>query len=171
MLRRWSRICWKGSMFWKACNKQNTWEWWMCMGCNQQRSATDSARAGSWSGDSKNYCVWGFDVGWNVSGQNLFHGCCCQSRRNIMLQLLMTIQTATKEPDFLQKVIAGDEWWAYGYDPWSGNEGPVVPVEVTWSSMPEESMAKSQQDQDHINCVFWLGRCCPSWVHPAKPNN
>ena len=33
-----------------------------------------------------------------------------------MLQLLMTIQTATKEPDFLQKVIAGDEWWVYGYD-------------------------------------------------------
>ena len=40
MLQRWLRICWKWSMFWNACNKQNTWEWWMCMGCNQQRSVT-----------------------------------------------------------------------------------------------------------------------------------
>ena len=27
------------------------------------------------------------------------------------------IQTATNEPDFLEKVITGDEWWAYGCDP------------------------------------------------------
>ena len=49
--------------FWKACNKQNTWECWMCTGCYQQRLATDSVRTRSWSGDSKNYCVWDFDSG------------------------------------------------------------------------------------------------------------
>ena len=27
------------------------------------------------------------------------------------------IQTATNEPDFLKKVITGDESWVYGYDP------------------------------------------------------
>ena len=26
------------------------------------------------------------------------------------------IQTTTNEPDFLKKVITGDEWWVYGYD-------------------------------------------------------
>ena len=26
------------------------------------------------------------------------------------------IQTATNEPDFLKKVITGDEWWVHGYD-------------------------------------------------------
>ena len=63
ILQRWSRICWKGSMFWKACTKQNTWECWTCMGCNQQRLMTDSVRTRSWSEDSKNYCVWDFDAG------------------------------------------------------------------------------------------------------------
>ena len=27
------------------------------------------------------------------------------------------IQTTTNEPDFLKKVIAGDELWVYSYDP------------------------------------------------------
>ena len=36
-LQRWSRVCWKWSTFWKACNKQNTWECWMCTGCDQWR--------------------------------------------------------------------------------------------------------------------------------------
>ena len=57
MLQRWLRISWKWSFFWKACNKQNTWEWWACTACNPQRSATDSVRTRSWSGDSKKYCA------------------------------------------------------------------------------------------------------------------
>ena len=62
-LQRWTRICWKWSTFWKACNNQNAWECLMCMGYNQQRPATDSVRTKSWSGDSKNYCAWDFDAG------------------------------------------------------------------------------------------------------------
>ena len=61
------------------------------------------------------------------------------------------IQTATNEPDFLKKVITGDELWVYGYGP--EKKGPVVPVEVAWFSTPEEGVAKSQQYQDHVNCV------------------
>ena len=34
-----------------------------------------------------------------------------------MLHLLMTIQTDTREPDFLKKVITGGELWVYSYDP------------------------------------------------------
>ena len=63
MLQRWLRICWKWSTFWKACKKKNTWECWISMGCNQQRSATGNVRTRSWSADSKNYCVWDFDTG------------------------------------------------------------------------------------------------------------
>ena len=37
MLQRSSRICWKWVTFWKAWNKQNTWECWTRMGCNQER--------------------------------------------------------------------------------------------------------------------------------------
>ena len=69
MLQRWLKNCWKWSMFWKTYNKQNTWECWTHMGCNQQRLATDSVRTRSWSGDSKNYCVWHFWLSistWNV---------------------------------------------------------------------------------------------------------
>ena len=72
-LQRWLRICWKWSMFWKACNKQNTWESWMCMSCNQRRLATDSVRTRSWSEDSKNYYVWDFDSG-------SWHGTCDKIR-------------------------------------------------------------------------------------------
>ena len=44
---------------------------------------------------------------------------------------------------------------------WSGNKRPVVPMEVTWFSMPKGGTAKLQQDQDHVNYVFWLGRVLP----------
>ena len=93
VVQRWLRICWKWSTFWKACNKRSTWECWTCTGCNQQRSAADSVRTRSSSGDSKNYSVWDFDAGsWHetMSWQNSFHGFCYQSRRSIVLQLLMT---------------------------------------------------------------------------------
>ena len=71
MLQRWSRICWKWSTFWKACNKQNTWECCTCMGCNQQRSVTDSVRTRSWSRDCKNYCAQDFDT-WSC--HETYHG-------------------------------------------------------------------------------------------------
>ena len=93
MLQRWSRICWKWSTFWKACSEQNTWECWMYMGCNQQRSAAGSVRTRRWSGDwfQKLLCLrfWCRILAWNVSWPNSFHGFCYQSRRNIVLQLLM----------------------------------------------------------------------------------
>ena len=73
MLQRRSRICWQWSTFWKACNTQNPWECWTCTDCSQQRSATDSVRTRSWSGDSKHYCVWGFDsVSWHEMCQAKF---------------------------------------------------------------------------------------------------
>ena len=70
MLRRWSRIFWKWSTFWKACNKQNTWECWTCTGRKQQRSATDGVTTRSWSGGSRNCCVQDFDAG-------SWHEMCC----------------------------------------------------------------------------------------------
>ena len=78
------------------------------------------------------------------------------------------IQTATNEPDFLKKVITRDEF--VDLQLWTRNEGPVIPMEAVWFSMPEEGAAKSQQDQDHVNCVFWLGKCCPSQERPSSAN-
>ena len=75
-LQRWLRMCWKRSMFWKAWNKRNTWECWTCTGCNQQRSATDSARTRSSSGDPKIYCVWDFDA---ESWHGMCHGKICST--------------------------------------------------------------------------------------------
>ena len=60
----------------RPANKENIWECWMCMGCNQQRSSTDSVRTRSWSGDSKNYCVWDFDAG---SHHETCHGKICST--------------------------------------------------------------------------------------------
>ena len=61
--------------------------YWTCMGCNQQRSVTDSARTRSWPGDTRNYCVsfWHRILAWSLSWQNPFCGFCYQSRRNIVL--------------------------------------------------------------------------------------
>ena len=50
------------------------------------------ARTGSWSGDSKSYCFRDFGAGsWHETWQNLSHGFCYQSRRNIVLPLLMML--------------------------------------------------------------------------------
>ena len=32
-------------------------------------------------------------------------------------------------------------------------------MKVPWFSMPKDGEAKSQQDQDQVNCDFWLERC------------
>ena len=40
MRQRWLRFCWKWCSFWKACNKQNTWECWTWTRCSQERSTT-----------------------------------------------------------------------------------------------------------------------------------
>ena len=70
-----------------------------------------------------------------------------------MLHLLMTIQTDTREPDFLKKVITGGELWVYSYDA-EKKAHPVIPMEIARCSTSEEGAAKLQQDQDHVNCVF-----------------
>ena len=61
-LQRWSRICWKWCMFWKACNKQNPWKCWPFMGCDQRRLLTYSVRTRSWFGDSKTCSVQDFHM-------------------------------------------------------------------------------------------------------------
>ena len=65
------------------------------------------------------------------------------------------IQTTANEADFLKKVITGGELWVYSYDA-EKKAHPVIPMEVAWFSH-EERMAKSQQDQNHANCVFVIG--------------
>ena len=91
-LQRWLEICGKRSTFWKACNKQNTWKHWMCVGCNQWKLAIDCARIRISTGDSTDYCFRDFGGGslqetWR---QNLFRGSCHKSRRNFILKLHRT---------------------------------------------------------------------------------
>ena len=106
---------------------------------------------------------------WNVSWQNSFCSFCYQNRRNIVLQLLMT----WFKPLPMNQISSSrpNQRWIVGLQLWSGNEGPVVSMDVTWFSTPKEGVAKLQQDQDHLNCVFWLGRGCASWVCPSRTNN
>ena len=51
--------------------------------------------------------------------------------------------------------------WMVGPPLWSGNEGPVVPVEVAWLSTPEEGVEMSWQDQLCLLlltvCFYWEG--------------
>ena len=64
------------------------------------------------------------------------------------------IQITTNEPDFLKKVITGDDSWVCNYD----SENSQL---SQWKSPGSlrlrrcgEGVAKSQQDQDHINYFF-----------------
>ena len=100
MFQWWLRFCWKWSMCWKGGNKENTWECQTCVGCNQQRSATDRVRTRSWSGDSKNYCVLFCRriLAWNVSWQNSFHSFCCPEGGNMVPQLLMMLGEMCEVP-------------------------------------------------------------------------
>ena len=51
------------------------------MGCDQQRSATDSVRTRSLSGDSKNYCVQNFDAGsWHETCHGKIHSAASATR-------------------------------------------------------------------------------------------
>ena len=126
----------------------------------------------SWSADSKNYCVQDSDAAtWHemchckinspASTTRAEGTSCCSC-----WWLDWTCYQQTKFPQ------EGQNWrLMVNLQLWSRKEGPVVPVEFTWASLPEGIMAKLQQDHNHVNCVFWLGKCCPSRVCPSRPNN
>ena len=78
------------------------------------------------------------------------------------------IQTATTEPDFLKKVITGDESWVCGYDPETKAQSSQ------WKSSGSPRLKKVRQSCNKIMTmltVFWLGRRCPSWACPSRPNS
>ena len=62
------------------------------------------------------------------------------------------IQTATNEPDFLKKVITGDEQWAYSYDPESKAQSPQW--KLSGSPCLNKVQQSCKQEQDHVNCAF-----------------
>ena len=101
MLQRWLRICWKWSIFWKVCHKQNTWERWMF--CNQPMNILQWIWAAINKDQRLTVRELEADLGipkllcprfihrilaWNMLWQNLFCSFSYQSRRNIVLQLL-----------------------------------------------------------------------------------
>ena len=66
-------------------------------------------------------------------------------------ELIQMIQTATNEHGFLKKVITRDESSTTIYDQETKARCPNASYLV---STPEEGEAKSQQDQNHVNCVL-----------------
>ena len=113
MLQRWLRISWKWSMFWKACKKQNTWECWTCTGCNKDRWLTvqeleadlgipKTTVSKILTQDLGMKCVMAKFIPWLLLPEQKEY---CAAIANDL------IQTVTNEPDFLKKVITGDELW------------------------------------------------------------
>ena len=153
MPQRQSRSSWKWPTVWKACSGQDTWECWMCTGHNPQRWATDSVRTRSWSGGSQTTVskILMQDLGMKcVVAKSLPQLLLPEQKEHRAAVANDLIQPTANELDVL-KVITGDESRVYT---WSWNEGPVVPMEATWVSMPHEGEAKSQWDQDHVNCFL-----------------
>ena len=65
------------------------------------------------------------------------------------------IQTTTDDPDFLKKVITGDEWWVYGYDPETKAQSHE------WKSRGSPHLKKVRQSCSKIKTmltVFLIGK-------------
>ena len=60
------------------------------------------------------------------------------------------IQTATNEPDFLKKVITGDESWVCGYDPETKAQSSQ------WKSSGSPRLKKVRQSCNKIKTIFIL---------------
>ena len=123
------------------------------------QSTTDSVRTRSWSGDSKNYCAWDFDAGsWHETRHGKIHSAASATRAEGTL-CCSYYWLDSNHYQWTRFPPEARNWrWIMGLWLWSGNKGPVDLKEVAWFSKPGEGTAKSQ-DQDHVNCVFWLGRC------------
>ena len=57
---------------------------------------------------------------------------------------------------FLKTVITRDESWVYSYSYDSEMKAQSSQWKSLGSPWPRESVAKSQQDHDHVNCVFFF---------------
>ena len=104
----------------------------------------------------------------NMLWQNSFCGFCYQSRGNTVLQLLMTsfkllpvnhISSRRSYPEMNHGSTAMMQKWRPSH---SNGRRLILHAQRRHS--------KIQQYQDH-NCVFLLGRCCPSKIHPSRSNN
>ena len=151
MLQWGLRICWKWSTFWKACNKQNTWECWTCTACN-----------------NKDRCLamWELEADLGIPktpvSEALTHnfGMKCIVAKFILWLLLPEqkehraaiandlIHTATNEPDFPKKVITKGESWVctQEYDPETKTQSSQ------WKLPDSPSPKKVQQS------VFLIGK-------------
>ena len=151
----------------EACNK-NTWECWTCMGCNQQRWASDTVRTRSWRADSKNYYVWDFDAGsWYDT---------CRGKIRSMAASTKTEGTLCHRSQCLdsnhyqwtKKFITRDEWWVYSYD-------PEIKAQLSQWKLPGSPCPKKpRQSRSKIKTkltVFLIGTVLSSRVCPSWPNS
>jgi hypothetical protein len=67
-----------------------------------------------------------------------------QHRLEVCMELKEQVRS---DPDFLSKVVTGDESWIYVYD-------PIVPVEVSIFTPAEERAASEKQREDNVDLLF-----------------
>ena len=122
-------------------------------------------------GIPKTMCLrfWCRIFAWNITWKNSFLASATRAEGILCCNSYWLDSNSYQWTRFPQE--SHNQRWIVGLWLWSRNEGPIVSVEVTWFSMPEEGMAKLQPDQDHVSCIFWLRRCCASWICSSRPNN
>ena len=140
------------------------------VGCNLQRSATDSVRTRTDLGipnstvseiltqDLSMECVMAKFIPWLLlPEQKEYHAVLAND----------LIQTATNEPDFLKKVITRDKWWVYGYNL------EMRAQSSQWESCGSPCPKKAQQSRSKIKTMLTVFTDCkgPSQVRPSRPNN
>ena len=80
------------------------------------------------------------------------------------------IQTTTNEPDFLKKVIIGDELWVYGYD-------PEMKAHLSqWKSPQSPCPKKVRQSRSKIKTTLtvffdWEGVVHQEYIPPGQTIN
>ena len=80
------------------------------------------------------------------------------------------IQTATNEPDFLKKVITGDEQWVYAHEPEMKAQSPQ------WKSPGSPCPKKAQPSFSKIKTMFtvffeWEGAVHHEYTPPGQTIN
>jgi len=160
---------WRSSSFWAPVNKSYRWECWKNSRKNQRGSSVHNWRDLRTTGVSWSSCQWILTVDLNMRrvAAKLVSRLLTQDQKNTRLTLCQELKNQTEsDPNFLSKVITGDESWCYGYDP------ETKQASSQWKTPNSPRPKKARQVRSNVKRCSLFFRClrnrapgiCSSWT-------
>ena len=133
----------------------------------------DSVRTRSWSGDSKNYCVWYFDKGfWH----EMYHGKICsvasatRAEGTLCCSCWWLDSNCYQWTRFPQE--AHNQRWIMGLRLWSRNKGTVIPMELPGSPRLKKAWQICSKTKTMLTVFFdWEGVAHHEYTPPGQTIN